>query len=765
MRFNWNAFPVTRGEEDKITAPLGCIYTPLNQREEYVPRIYRQPFRCSNCQGVLNHFGSIDSIARVWTCSLCLTRNKFLGNYDFNHVLEEMDPLASTVEYLLAPDTFASPLLFLYAIDLTLEEPDLEALKATIIDTISSLPPASYFGLIVFDSNVRLYELGSTLISKMHVFKGSKGYSTSELQRLLGIAGNATRPFDNKYENILGTLNRYFCPIADQNNRERLISKISSLKSTPLTSSSERPYRATGAALSVASALMDGAFKDASGHIFLFIGGPCTVGQGKVVEVEKKSPIRSFHDIRKRNARHLKKSTQFYDSIALNASSTTKGDKNDDENSRSSSIYSISVFASSYDQPGIYEMKNLTGWTGGVLIMADSFTTNIFKESFSKVFELNEEGFADIQARGNLRVLTSAALEVAGMIGNGTKNPDSGKNHSDVAIGKGFTNSWSLPMISSRHSYAVYFKVQTVAHGNERRGIPGNLYIQFLTTYKHSFSGEIRLRVTTLKKATTNTLKLEQNFDQGAAVTLMLRELTDKIQSGILDFEDVSQKIDEQLIHICKSFGIYIKKEPSSFHLNELFSLLPQFIYNSKKSPILTNFNNTPDESTYYVDIFQKANVDDSLVMIQPTLSLYTATDPTTPKPVLLDSSSLQKDAVLLMDSFFYVVIHIGEIAAAWRDQELDKEEFANVYEMLENPQADALEIIQSRFPLPRYIMTDQGKSQDRFLLSRLNPSNNDNGYGFAAGITADGKEVIYTEDMSLNQYYTKLRDVVVKEH
>ncbi|CAM9021763.1 unnamed protein product [Wickerhamomyces anomalus] len=678
VRFNWNAFPVTRAEEDKITAPLGCLYTPLNPRED-LPRIYRAPFKCNNCSAVLNPFGSIDSIAKVWTCSLCLTRNKFQGNYNFNHVLEELDPITSSVEYVMV-DPMASPLLFLYVIDLTLEEPDLEALKQKIIDSIDLHPMGAYIGLIVFDSNVRLYELGSTLIPKMHVFKGSKTYSEQDVQKLLGIAGNGTRPFNSKYENVLGTLNRYFTPLSDDYARSRLITIISNLKTTSLTSSSQRPERCTGSALAIASGLMDGAFLNASGHVLLFIGGPCTVGQGKVVDVEKSSPIRSFNDIRKRNATHLKKAIKFYDSIASRASSLTANEKTG-ENTTSSSIYSINVFASSYDQPGIYEMKNLTGWTGGILIMTDSFTTNIFKETFNKVFELNEEGVVDMQARGNMTVLTSSALEVAGMIGNGAKVPNNGKNHSDVAVGEGFTNSWNLPMISSRHSYAVYFKVQTVAYGNERRGIPGFFYIQFLTSYKH-VDGSLRLKVTTLKKATTNTLKLEENFDQGTAVVLMLRETTDKIQRGLLDHAEVSPK----------------------------------------------------------------------------------TTDPT-PQPVLLDSSSLQRDAVLLMDSFFYVVIHIGEIAAAWRDQELDREEFANVYEMLEQPQKDAVEIIQGRFPFPRYIITDQGKSQDRFLLSRLNPSNNDNGFAFVTGITSDGKEVIYTEDMSLNQYYMKLRDVVVKEH
>lgn len=42
----------------------------------------------------------------------------------------------------------------------------------------------------------------------------------------------------------------------------------------------------------------------------LFIGGPPTQGPGMVVGDELKTPIRSWHDIQKDNARHLKKATK-----------------------------------------------------------------------------------------------------------------------------------------------------------------------------------------------------------------------------------------------------------------------------------------------------------------------------------------------------------------------------------------------------------------------------------------------------------------------
>lgn len=49
----------------------------------------------------------------------------------------------------------------------------------------------------------------------------------------------------------------------------------------------------------------------------LFIGGPPTQGPGMVVGDELKLPIRSWHDIQKDNARHLKKATKVSNCIGV----------------------------------------------------------------------------------------------------------------------------------------------------------------------------------------------------------------------------------------------------------------------------------------------------------------------------------------------------------------------------------------------------------------------------------------------------------------
>ena len=53
--------------------------------------------------------------------------------------------------------------------------------------------------------------------------------------------------------------------------------------------------------------------------------------------------------------------------------------------------------------------------------------------------------------------------------------------------------------------------------------------------------------------------------------------------------------------------------------------------------------------------ILNEEDVNDSLIMIQPTLMSYTFDTP--PQPVLLDSISIKPDVILLLDTFFHITI------------------------------------------------------------------------------------------------------------
>ena len=105
--------------------------------------------------------------------------------------------------------------------------------------------------------------------------------------------------------------------------------------------------------------------------------------------------------------------------------------------------------------------------------------------------------------------------------------------------------------------------------------------------------------------------------------------------------------------------------------------------------------------------------------MIQPTLVSYGFQAP--PTPAMLDASSVRPDVILLLDTFFYVIVFHGETIAAWRDQRYqDSDEHVHFRTLLHQPLEDANAIMDARFPVPRYIIADQHKSEARFLICKL---------------------------------------------
>lgn len=153
--------------------------------------------------------------------------------------------------------------------------------------------------------------------------------------------------------------------------------------------------------------------------------------------------------------------------------------------------------------------------------------------------------------------------------------------------------------------------------------------------------------------------------------------------------------------------------------------------------------------------MLMREDLTQSLIMIQPILYSYSFNGP--PEPVLLDTSSIQSDRILLMDTFFQILIFHGEVCytkylifiaidlflfllqtvAQWRALKYqDMPEYENFRQLLQAPVDDAQDILQTRFPMPRYIDTEQGGSQARFLLSKVNPSQTHNNMYSYGGVS-----------------------------
>ena len=147
--------------------------------------------------------------------------------------------------------------------------------------------------------------------------------------------------------------------------------------------------------------------------------------------------------------------------------------------------------------------------------------------------------------------------------------------------------------------------------------------------------------------------------------------------------------------------------------------------------------------------------------MIQPTLTSYTFD--VEPMPVLLDSMSAKPDVILLLDTFFHILIWHGETIAQWRKAGYhEQEEYEGFKLLLEGPKADALDLLMDRFPIPRFIDCDQGGSQARFLLSKLNPSTTHTSNAGMYQQQQQQNTAIFTDDVSLQLFMEHLKKVCV---
>jgi protein transport protein SEC23 len=167
ISFSWNTWPTTRIEAARTVVPIGAIYTPLKTRPADLPPVDYPPVVCK-CKAILNPFCGIDIASKTWTCQVandssltvqfCLSRQplpNYYANIQPGNMPLELQPQFTTIEYILNKTT-STPPIFLYVVDTCLDETDLQALKDTLIVSLSLLPPTALIGLITFGTMVLL---------------------------------------------------------------------------------------------------------------------------------------------------------------------------------------------------------------------------------------------------------------------------------------------------------------------------------------------------------------------------------------------------------------------------------------------------------------------------------------------------------------------------------------------------------------------------------------------------------------------------------
>ncbi|KAF8471836.1 protein transporter SEC23 [Kalaharituber pfeilii] len=751
VRMSWNVIPSSRLEASRLVVPIGVLYTPLKEKAEQSVVQY-EPVACkAPCRAVLNPYCTVDVRAKLWICPFCLQRNQLPPHYKDIGPSSwplELSPAYSTIEYKLARPASAPP-IFLFVVDTCQEEDSLKALKDSLIMSLSLLPSTALVGLITYGTMAHVHELGYTECAKSYVFRGNKDYTAKQVQEMLGLLAPGLRPQGAQFHpgqppQRMNPSSRFLLPV--QQCEIELTNALEQLQKDPWpVANDKRPLRCTGVALSVAVGLLETSFANTGARIMLFAGGPSTEGPGMVVGPELREPIRSHHDIERDNIKYYKKAVKFYDTLAKRTAHNG---------------HIIDIFAGCLDQVGLLEMKSLANSTGGHMILTDSFTSSMFRQSFVKIFDKDAQDNLLMGFNASLEVLTTKELKVTGLIGHAISMNKKSTSVGETECGIGNTCSWKMCGITPTTSVATYFEVTAQAGPvqHQQQG-PQKALIQFLTYYQHS-SGQFHLRVTTIGRDLSGPAgdpSIAHSFDQETAAVLMARIAVFKAE--VDDGPDVLRWVDRMLIRLCSRFADYRKDDPSSFRLEKNFTLYPQFMFHLRRSQFLQVFNNSPDETAFYRHVLFREDVGNSLIMIQPTLDSYTFDQPS--RPVLLDSTSIQPNHILLLDTFFHILIYHGETIAEWRKFGYqDQEGYENFKELLEAPKEDARELIADRFPLPRFIVCDAGGSQARFLLSKLNPSTTHQ--NAAWGGVPQNAQTIFTDDVSLQTFMEHLMKLAV---
>jgi len=750
IRFSWNVWPSSRLEATRMVVPISCLYTPLKERPD-LPPIQYDPIICSRgtCRAVLNPCCQVDYRGKAWVCNFCFQRNAFPPHYagiSEQHQPAEIMPMFSTIEYTLTRQQ-SGPLIYLLVIDTCLDEEDLNALKESLQMSLSLLPPNALIGLITFGRMVHVHELGCEGISKSYVFRGNKDVSSKQLQDMLGLGSGPKQPAQPRGpappDQQAGMQNRFLQPVhkCDMD----LTDLLGELQTDPWpVAADKRPLRSTGTALSIAVSLLENSFPNTGARIMLFIGGPCTQGPGMIINEELKNVMRSHHDIEKENTPYMKKATRHYEGLSTRAADNG---------------HVIDVFACNLDQVGLQEMKSCPNYTGGYMFMGDAFDTALFKQSFQRVFSKDSKEEFKMAFGATVEVKTSKELKVSGAIGPCVSLERKGGNISETEIGIGNTTAWKVSGVDLNTTYAFFFEVANSHTAPIPQG--GRGCVQFITQYQHS-SGSRRIRVTTCARNWVDSANLHHiaaSFDQEASAVLMARVAVHRCDTDD-SAQDVLRWLDRMLIRLVQKFGEYNKDDPNSFRLADNFTLYPQFMFHLRRSQFLQYFNNSPDETSFYRHTLDREDVTNSLIMIQPILYSYSFHGP--PEPVLLDSSSIVPDTILLLDTFFIIVIYHGETIAQWKDAGYqDDPAHENFRQLLQAPFDDAQEILQTRFPVPRYVETKAGGSQARFLLSRVNPSQTHNNMYWGGQQGAEAAAIL-TDDVSLQVFMDHLKKLAV---
>ncbi|CAI9762691.1 unnamed protein product [Fraxinus pennsylvanica] len=719
LRWSWHSWPATKPEVASLVIPLSIMCTPLMPFIE-LPILPYDPLSCSQCLAVLNPYSRVDYTAKIWDVRFAMGRTGSLNPLGLSSGLSSAPSMNGALGLRSNSSSFTSMSAYfgsssgsdwagaglvvgpaiVFVVDACTPEDELGLLKSELLHVITRLPENALVGLVVFDSMVRVYDLGFAECLRVELFHGEREVSTEQTkQHMIQSHGKSS------------TVQRKDFLLPVSKCEFNITSAIEDIRSSPQVMQGHRPLRSTGVAISVAVGLLEGCSVNTGSRVMVFTSGPATIGPGIIVNSDLGNAIRTHRDLSNGYAAYYRKSSEFYEQISLRLSD--------------SSII-LDLFACSLDQVGAAELKVPVESSGGFMMLGESFGSEQFRKCLRQMFDRDDFGNLKICFDATIEIVTTKDVKICGAVGPCTSMRKMNNSVSNKEIGEGGTYIWKLGTVASKTCIAFFFEM-----GDEQNG----------DNVSRRWAGK-------------HSPEIAAGCDQEVAASVMARLAIHRTERNYA--HDVVRWLEKMLIRFASKFGDYMPEDPSSFRLSSNFSLYPQFLYYLRRSQFIDVFNSTPDETAYFRMMLNREGVVNSLIMVQPTLFQYSFDGP--PIPVLLDVCSISPDVILLFDSFFYVVIHYGSKIAQWRKLGYDKDpNHENFRKLLEAPELDAEHLVAERVPVPKLIKCDQHSSQTRFLLAKLNPSVTQN------STYTEGSEIIFTDDVNLQVFIEHLQELAVQ--
>ena len=101
----------------------------------------------------------------------------------------------------------------------------------------------------------------------------------------------------------------------------------------------------------------------------------------------------------------------------------------------------MDIWAYGLDQFGLLEMRELVNQSGGFLAMHEEFDHFIFRSSFSRFYQPNENGLFDFPFAAQIRIRVSKEIKINGILGTCKSLKENSINSAaEMEIGEGHTN-------------------------------------------------------------------------------------------------------------------------------------------------------------------------------------------------------------------------------------------------------------------------------------------------------------------------------------